>query len=145
MRILVCGGRDFGDVRDRTRPDFVKKLDEALFCMWFLDRIAEQYSRYYNPDDNWLPADITIISGGAPGADDRAIDWAASNWTPVEVYKANWNTYGKAAGMIRNKQMLEEGKPDLVIAFPGGRGTANMIKLAREAGIEVKEVTYDGK
>ena len=41
---------------------------------------------------------------------------------------------------MRNREMLERGRPDLVIAFPGGPGTANMVKLAREAGIEVIKV-----
>jgi UDP-N-acetylmuramoylalanine-D-glutamate ligase len=59
---------------------------------------------------------------------------------PVETYEADWDTHGKAAGPIRNKRMLDEGKPDLVVAFPGGRGTANMISQARKAGVEVIEV-----
>jgi hypothetical protein len=46
-------------------------------------------------------------------------------------------------GPIRNKQMLEEGKPDLMVAFPGERGTANMCKQAREAGVPVMVVTAD--
>jgi hypothetical protein len=46
-------------------------------------------------------------------------------------------------GPIRNKPMLEEGKPDLVVAFPSGRGTANMMKQAREAGVPVRVITAD--
>ena len=56
------------------------------------------------------------------------------------MYPADWDTHGRGAGPIRNKQMLEEGKPDLVIAFPGGKGTANMIGQAKEAGIPVREI-----
>jgi predicted Rossmann-fold nucleotide-binding protein len=50
-----------------------------------------------------------------------------------EDYPADWTKHGKSAGFVRNKQMLEEGKPDVVIAFPGGTGTAMMIKLVEEA------------
>ena len=60
---------------------------------------------------------------------------------PCAVYRADWEGLGRKAGPIRNQQMLDEGKPDLVVAFPGGRGTANMMRIAREAGIEVIEVS----
>jgi hypothetical protein len=54
------------------------------------------------------------------------------------VYKAEWDKHGRAAGPIRNQQMLDDGKPDLVLAFAGGRGTDDMCRRAREAGIEVR-------
>ena len=48
--------------------------------------------------------------------------------------------------MIRNRRMLEEGRPDLVIAFPGGKGTANMVRIALQAGIQVREIhALDGR
>ncbi len=58
-----------------------------------------------------------------------------------EVYEADWHEHGRAAGPIRNARMIAEGRPDLVIAFPGGRGTADMVSRARKAGIEVREVS----
>jgi hypothetical protein len=54
--------------------------------------------------------------------------------------RGQYQEYGKGAGPRRNKQMIEEGNPDLVIAFPGGRGTADMINRARAAGVRVIEV-----
>jgi hypothetical protein len=60
------------------------------------------------------------------------------NWVPVEEYKADWDTYGKSAGPIRNQKMLDTGI-DYVIAFPGGRGTEHMKKIARKAGVTVIE------
>jgi len=48
--------------------------------------------------------------------------------------------HGRAAGPVRNAQMLAEGKPDFVVAFPGGRGTADMCKQARARGVKVVEV-----
>lgn len=81
-----------------------------------------------------------IIEGGASGADCYAADWADANNVPLKTFPADWKTYGKSAGPIRNKRMLDKEMPDVVIAFPGGRGTANMVKLAKEAGVRVVEV-----
>jgi len=55
-------------------------------------------------------------------------------------FPADWSRHGKSAGPIRNRQMLIEGRPDIVVAFPGGKGTANMIKQAVEAGVKVELV-----
>jgi predicted polyphosphate/ATP-dependent NAD kinase len=80
------------------------------------------------------------ISGNARGADQLGEQWAKNHGFPVEVYPADWETHGRAAGVIRNQQMLETGV-DLLIAFPGGRGTADMVRRARKAGVEVIEVS----
>jgi hypothetical protein len=81
-----------------------------------------------------------LIAGGARGADTLAEEWAKAQGIQCEVYMADWEGLGRKAGPIRNQQMLDEGKPDLVIAFPGGRGTADMVRRAREAGVETVEV-----
>lgn len=125
MRILVCGGRDYADY-SRVRE--------------VLDELATKHSKYYKQNDNWLPSDITIIHGGAKGADSLADQWAVVNWADLRVYEADWETHGRSAGPKRNQRMLEEGMPHLVVAFPGGRGTAHMMKIAREAGVPVMEV-----
>lgn len=80
-----------------------------------------------------------IIHGGARGADDLARVWAIRSGIPDRQFSANW-TRGRMAGPIRNQRMLDEGKPDLVVAFPGGRGTADMVRRARAAGIAVQEI-----
>ncbi len=78
-----------------------------------------------------------IIHGNARGADRLAGQSASQLNIPVEVYPADWDRYGKRAGFIRNREMLEEGKPDLVLAFWDGysNGTRNMIELAEGAKI----------
>lgn len=81
-----------------------------------------------------------VIDGGARGADWMASSWALENGVLSRTYRADWNAHGKAAGPIRNQRMLDEGKPDLVVAFPGGRGTADMVRRARQAGIPVQEI-----
>ena len=81
-----------------------------------------------------------IIEGGAKGADALAADWAIANGVPVHTFVADWHGHGPAAGPLRNQRMLDEGKPDKVVAFPGGRGTADMVRRAHKAGVEVFEV-----
>jgi len=81
-----------------------------------------------------------VIHGGARGADILAAQWAKSKGIPAVEVLANWDYYQKAAGPIRNKWMLEFCEPDIVVAFPGGRGTANMIEQAEAKGIKVIRV-----
>lgn len=111
MRVLVCGGRDFND---------------ALTLGSWLGGIHK----------NNGPITL-LIEGGAKGADYMARKFAEWQGIPTKTFPADWDQHGKAAGPIRNKQMLDEGKPDLVVAFEGGRGTANMIELAKKAGVKV--------
>jgi hypothetical protein len=90
-------------------------------------------------------APSVVIHGCARGADTLASIWASQHGVREMKFPADWATHGKAAGMIRNAQMLQEGAPDMVIAFPGGKGTANMIALARRAGIRVDVVDQKSK
>lgn len=109
MRALVCGGRLYDD------KDFVAEVLSGL-------QITE------------------LCHGAAPGADTLAGDWAVSIARVKTIaYPANWDQHGKAAGPMRNNWMLEDFKPDIVIAFPGGPGTAHMIKIAKRAGVSVLE------
>lgn len=115
MRILVCGGRDF--------------TDHVTFNRW-MARFVSDYDGEY--DDNTV-----IIHGGAKGADTLAGLFAKMFGLKCEVYYANLAAFGNSAGPIRNHQMLDEGKPDYVVAFKGGKGTAHMVKIAQEAGLKV--------
>lgn len=81
-----------------------------------------------------------IIHGNASGADECADRWALANEIPVLPFAADWGRFGKAAGPLRNQKMLDDGKPDLVVAFPGGRGTADMVAKARKSGVLVMEI-----
>jgi hypothetical protein len=85
---------------------------------------------------DWLPITL-IIHGGATGADALAGKYAYEKTLSWVSYCADWDRHGRRAGYIRNLQMLDEGKPDLVVAFPGGKGTTMMIKLAKEAAVPV--------
>ncbi len=84
-----------------------------------------------------------IIHGGAEGADLAAKWWAERFGVPVEDYpvtKDEWQRLGKKAGPMRNQDMLERSHPDLCIAFPGGKGTADMTRRAIGAGVETVQV-----
>jgi hypothetical protein len=113
MRVLVCGGRDFTD----------RALLEAE-----LDRL--HHARIFT----------VLIEGDARGADRMAGAWAEAQGIAHEVFRADWDELGAKAGPIRNQQMLDDGRPDLVVAFPGRSGTDHMKRIARAAGIEVVEV-----
>jgi YspA, cpYpsA-related SLOG family len=84
-----------------------------------------------------------IIEGGAPGADKLAKLYGTNKGICVLTCEANWNKYGKSAGPLRNKWMLDYGRPDLVVAFPGGSGTASMVALAEAACVRVVIVDED--
>jgi hypothetical protein len=109
MRLLVTGGRSFSD-------------RELLFAT--LDRLHVEHHF------------TMLIHGDAKGTDRLAGEWATERGIGVSARPADWRRYGRGAGMVRNRQMLEE-KPDLVVAFPGGPGTKNMAEIARKAGVEV--------
>lgn len=146
MRILVCGGRDFND-RDL--------IYNTLYT------ICDVRGWMHPPtgDGNTLPR-VEIISGMARGADTIAHDWAVVNWCPIHEFPAAWDDlsqpgaliktrrdgkkYDAQAGVRRNQRMLDEGKPNLVVAFPGGWGTWDMIRRARAAGVEVLRYMADG-
>lgn len=114
-RVLVCGGRAYGDRA----------------------RVYEVLDVYHGAKGISL-----LIDGAARGADQLAHEWAQSLGVPTERFPADWENHGSFAGPARNKQMMDEGKPDLVIAFPGGRGTADMVRKARKAGVEVVEISH---
>ena len=77
-----------------------------------------------------------MIHGDASGADRLAGEWAKERCIEVLARPAEWKKHGRAAGPIRNQAMLAE-KPQLVVAFPGGKGTADMVAKAKKAGLEV--------
>lgn len=113
MKLLVCGGRDYLDRK-------------ALFSI--LDMMN------YDGDHGNLISEI--VQGGARGADRLAKEWAEVRGVRMTEFPAKWNLYGKRAGYIRNVEMADY-RPDRVLAFPGGKGTAMMIKIAKERNIPV--------
>lgn len=113
IRILVCGGRDF--------------TDWGLLQDWMDHAVPPATAK----------RDVLIIHGGARGADRMACELERRAGVAVWGFPADWVLNGKRAGPIRNQQMLDEGKPTIVVAMPGGTGTADMVRRARKAGVPV--------
>lgn len=89
----------------------------------------------YVADILTLLAPIEIAEGGARGADRWAQEWARQASVPCRTFMANWELHGRAAGPIRNRQMFDQFKPDGIVAFPGGPGTADMVDVGLESGL----------
>lgn len=149
-RVLVCGGRDYGRIVPGKVKDFPKRKAESKKARAVLDALFERIGPF------------VLIHGGAKGADLIAGNWAfdKAGMPKPEEYRAAWNDlsvpdavikehkhgpnagkkYDARAGIRRNQRMIDEGKPDLVVAFPGGTGTADMIERAERAGIPVEKI-----
>ena len=111
---LICGGRAF--------------TDQTMFDGAMSDLLALK------------GCPVRVVHGGAAGADAMASDWGWRMGLQVVGIAARWDLHGKRAGPLRNQKMLDEYKPDFVIAFPGGRGTADMVSRARLIKIDVAEI-----
>lgn len=96
--------------------------------------------RVYRELQNAKPTKV-VTGKCKTGADTFAEDWAFMRGIEFQGYPADWRKLGWAAGPIRNSKMLEAEQPDIVLAFPGGDGTADCVKKAKRLGITVIEVT----
>lgn len=116
-RVIVAGSRSF--------------TDYDLLCRT-LDRLLAAR----------MP-DVTIISGGARGADSLAEQYAVARGLTVVVYPADWKTHGRAAGPIRNEIMAQNA--DALAAFWDGesKGTADMVSRARQHGLPVRVIRFN--
>jgi hypothetical protein len=118
MRVLICGSREWTDA------DLIRRELSALQGV------------------------EVVVEGEAPGADTLARQAAEQLGIPVLPFSADWDRHGRAAGPLRNQRMLDEGKPDLVLAFTDGlntsRGTANMVSRGRFAGLPVRVISHPG-
>lgn len=112
IRVLICGGREF-----QSRSLLCRVLDEA--------HDAEPFA--------------VLIQGGAQGADRLAAIWAVEHGITVETFLADWSM-GRGGGPARNQRMIDDGRPCIAFAFPGGRGTADMVRRLKAANVPVYEV-----
>lgn len=112
LRIAVTGGRDFAD----------------LELIW---RTLSQFSG----------TDIVLAHGDCRGADRLCAWYAKRRGWKVVPFPADWDKIGKAAGYIRNQRMLDEFKPHVLAAFPGNRGTVDMVARTRQAGVRIVEAS----
>ena len=110
MIVLVCGGRNYANQ----------------------SKVHGYLSRLHR--EKKIEA---IVQGGATGADNHARQWAKFNNVKVITYFPDWDK-GPYAGFLRNQMMLEEECPDLVVAFPGGHGTDDMVTRAKRGGFKLE-------
>jgi len=113
LKVLVCGGRDWRDAE-------------------FVESTLNRLHAARGPFDR-------LIHGGARGVDRIAGKWARKNGVLEWDFLPEWHRAGTPDGPMRNHRMITEGAPDLVIAFAGGFGTADMVEQAKAAGVEVIE------
>lgn len=111
INVVVAGGREY-----ENYPELSQKLDQVISQL------------------NVPPGmKVNIVSGGARGADALAEKYAQERGLGLQVFKADWEGQGLSAGMNRNRQMAEVG--DVLVAFPGGSGTENMVQqMTQEFG-----------
>jgi hypothetical protein len=110
IRVVVCGGREY------SRAYVVRTTLDAL-----------------HKDRGGIK---TLVHGDSTGADELADRWAYARGVDRVKYPASWRI-GPKAGPMRNAAMLDEVRPDCVVAFPGGNGTADCVAKAKDRGIEV--------
>jgi len=117
MKLIIAGGRDF---------DCFDTVETEVSILYPLD------------DTGW----IEIVSGAAKGADTLGLKLAEMYGMPTKQFPADWDSYGKAAGPLRNREMA--GYADALVAFWDGksRGTKNMITEALNHGLEVHVYHY---
>lgn len=115
MRVIVCGGRDY---------------DDRSAVYGALDALRQSVPH----------GTLVVIQGGATGADELARDWCCTMETEYVNVPAKWSKEGKKAGPLRNQRMIDVYEPELVLAFPGGSGTADMVWRAENACIPVRRV-----
>lgn len=114
-KACVTGGRDFED------EPFVHKV---LTAAWRKFRFKE------------------LVHGSASGVDTFADNWCKKNGVKAIPYPADWDEHDLAAGRIRNAEMWNQERFELLIAFPGNRGTSHMTNLCRTVGIRRLIVRY---
>jgi len=120
LRVLICGDRNWGN---NTMIENV------------IDNLIEEHGP------------IIIIHGDARGADRIAHMMAHKKGCEIRPFPAQWHIHGRAAGPLRNQQMLDEGNPSMVIAFhndiTNSKGTKDMVARAEKAGIPTVIIQED--
>lgn len=119
VRVLVCGGRHF------SRENYLRRS---------LGQLGRELG--------WVRGGVILIQGEAPGADLMAKKWAHDVGIPTMDFPADWKSFGRRAGSIRNTKMIVEGQPTLVVAFQGGTGTQNMISQSTKKRIKIITVGW---
>jgi hypothetical protein len=125
LALIVCGGRDYPN-----RSNVFRVLDRIHAKQTIECIISGACAERNRP-------------GEMRGADRWAIEWAIAREVDFRGYPARWKKHGKGAGFVRNARMREL-RPDGVLGFPGGNGTAEMLSKSHAAGLRVRVADDDG-
>ena len=147
---MFTSSTDVADFFGKQHKHVLRDIDNIrhgpnLDHVWFQDVKAQHpvvQGRFDRTFDLTCDPFTLVIHGAAAGADSLAGEWAEARGIPIREFPPDWTAFKnrRSVGPIRNAQMLAEGRPDLVVAFAGARGTAGMVRLAREAAVQVIEV-----
>ena len=108
MKVIIAGGRDY-----HNYDTLLEAIKEAQFPI------------------------ATVVSGGAKGVDALGERYASEMNLQLNVYEADWETHGRAAGPIRNRKMAENAEALIALWDGQSRGTKNMIETAQKKGLLV--------
>ena len=143
MRVLVCGGRDYGENEAGSAHRIALAVNERLALRAKLDAIHAKtpITALGHGACGWN-ADIpsTFKSGYMRGADAIADEWACEHGIVPDRFPAHWTSQKGGAGPRRNQNMLNKFKADLLVVAPGGRGTADTVRKAKAMGVPVEPV-----
>jgi hypothetical protein len=130
FKVVIAGGRDFGNVR--LRGTLQASKDFITLCNTMDKLLAEQLKTNT----------ITIISGGAQGADSLGERYARLRNFDLARIKANWNKHNKSAGFVRNKEMLN--LTDAVVCFwdEKSTGTKHMVNITKGSLKHLRVIPY---
>lgn len=126
--VIVCGGRNYNN-----KENVYSILDIINSKLKNNDTILKNNNSF----------ELKIVNGGADGADLLSKFWARDRKVELEIFLADWKTYGKKAGPLRNKLMFDVTNPQIIVAFNGGKGTQNMIELALNNGYILEDLTTE--
>ncbi len=117
MRLLISGGRSYDDV------------DEVNRVLSYARKLSAKRAQT-----------LLVIQGGADGADKLAREWCKAHGMPCITMEAPWTFFEKKAGPIRNSWLIEFALPTHFHAFPGNKGTRDMTRKAKRAGLKTLRV-----
>lgn len=143
-RVLICGSRTWGtgslkvDPYDYSKgPQYDPGSNEAQLTLSIIRGLMDRHEKRARRGEKFY-----LIEGAAPGADSIAWDFAMKELPQDQHlhFPADWRRLGRQAGYVRNRQMLEEGRPNLVVCFSrdieNSNGTKMMRNIAKAAQVE---------
>jgi hypothetical protein len=136
MKLLICGSRDYIPFnKDESIPYRIRVKEQDRQTRLAVVKAVNKFMETYQSEPT------VIISGGARGVDTAAMHYALDNSIKFKAMYADWDFYGKSAGMIRNNQMLDECQYVLALWDGKSNGTKHTIENAKKRNIPCMVIT----